>query len=98
MQTKLLLSVRNKIPQLIHNLERELYLAGGACRFADDAEAAPADGVGGQPKVYDVEDVEKFSAKLQNAELPAPTMAEGCVFDDGDIELMESGAAKRVPA
>jgi len=65
---------------------------------ADDAEAGATHGVGRQAKVNDVEDIEEFRAKLQDAEFAAAAVAKGCVLDERNVELMEAGPTKRVAA
>jgi hypothetical protein len=66
-----------------------LDLAGGAGGFVDDAETAAADDVVGQAKVDDVEEVEEFGAKLEDAELVFAAMAEGSVFDQAKVEIVK---------
>ena len=66
--------------------------------MADDAKAATPHGVGRQAKIDDVEDIEEFRGKLQDAEFAAAAVAKWRVLDDRNVELMEAGSAKGVAA
>jgi len=81
---------------LVDQFEGELDLARGAGSFADNAEAAAEDGVGGKAKINDVEDVEKFSAKFKIRQLALPSMTNRRVLDESHVDLMKTGTAKGV--
>lgn len=82
--------------RLIDEFEGELDLARGAGGFADDAEAAAEDGIGGKAKVDDVEDVEKFGAKFEIRQFAVSAMAKWRVLDESNIVLMKAWTAKGV--
>src|ERR1700686_1779918 len=85
-------------------------VAGGLADFAKTVRRADAGrrggsaGVGGdaknvgrQAQVDDVEEVEKLGAKLQARALRSALPAtEGCVFDESEVVVVESGSPKGV--
>ena len=66
--------------------------------MTDDAESRSPHGVRRQSEIDNVENVEEFRAKFQNAQLAFAAMAERCVFDQRHIEIAKAGAAKCVAA
>lgn len=66
--------------------------------FADDAEAAAAQDIGGEAEIYDVEEVEEFAAKFDVAKFRGAAVPDGGVFDHREVVVVVAGGAKGVAA
>ena len=66
--------------------------------MADHPEAAAHHDIGRQPEIDDIENVEKFGAKLEDAEFTISPVPDGSVLDQGNVVLMKTGSAKGVAA
>src|SRR5690349_2458916 len=78
--------------------QRELDLTRRACGFADDPEAAAANDVRRQAKIYLVENVEELGAELQVCQFAISAAAERRILDEGHVELTEVRPAERIAA
>src|SRR2546421_6589639 len=83
---------------LIDNFQRKLNLPRSACRAAYQSEAGAAHSVRGQSEIDDVEQIEKFGSKFQNAQLIFSAPPERSVFNQRKIKLMKRRPAERVAA
>ena len=81
---------------LVDQLEGELHLTGRAGGAVDEAEAGAPHDIGRQSKVDQVEDIEDLSAELEGKRFPASPAAEGRVFGQRDVKIMEPRAAKGI--
>src|SRR5881394_4081324 len=80
----------------VDQLQRKLNLPRGASRLADDPKAASAHNVGRQPKIHDIQHVEKLRAKLQRPELAIAAPPKRSVLDQSHIEVMQPRPAKGI--
>src|SRR6516225_1496663 len=83
-------------PASVNELEGELDLARRPRCSGDDAEAGSSEDVVGKAEVHQVEYVEELGAKFQRGQLRVTPMSEGSVFDEGDVVVLKTGAAKGV--
>ena len=83
---------------LVNQFQGELYLARGSSGSADNSEAAAEKDVGGQGKIYDIEDVEELGAEFENGQLAFATAAERRVFNQRQVEVAKMRATKSVAA
>src|ERR1019366_3745920 len=87
------------ILQLSENhLQRKLNLPRRSRGLADNPKPAAAQDVRRSSEVHDVEDVEELCAKFECAEFCVAAAAEGSVFDQRHVEIVEAGPAERAPA
>src|SRR5207253_4013309 len=87
---------RLSAPLLERNLQRKLNLPRRPRRPADHPKPAPQHRVRRQPKIHNVEDIEKLGAELHDPPLSPAAPPKRRVLDQRDVELMESRPAKRV--
>ena len=92
----MLLCLPTCFPVSVNQLQGELNLARRSGGLADDAKAASAQNVGRQPEIYQVENIEELGAKFHRPQLRASPMPERSVFDQRDVEVLESRSAKGV--
>jgi len=85
-------------PRSIDQFQRELDLPRWSGGMADNPEAAAANDIRRQPKIDDIENVEKFGAKLEDAEFTISPVSNGRIFDQRNVVLVKTGPAKCVAA
>jgi hypothetical protein len=82
----------------IDQLQGELNLPGVSRSLAYHSKAAASHDIGRQAKVHYVENVEELSPELQNAQLTVTPVAKRCVFNDGEVIILEPWATEGVTA
>ena len=63
----------------------------------NDTKARTAQDVYGQAEGHEVEGVEELGAELQGRGLGTLAAAEGCILDQGEVEIMEARCAEGIP-
>ena len=76
--------------------QRELNLAGSPGGMIDKPEARAAQDIHGQREVDQVKGVEELTPKLQREGFRAGAAAQGGIFDQGEIEIVQGGAAEGI--
>src|SRR6266496_4007858 len=82
---------------LVNHLQRELNLSRRSRGLADDSEPAAPHNVRRQSKIDNIEDVEELRSEFQRSQLCVSAMSERRVFNQRNVEVMESRPAKRIP-
>ena len=83
---------------LIDQFERELNLARSPRSAANEAKAGAANGIRRQTKIDDIEEIEKFRPKFDDAQFIFPAAAKRSVLDQRKIHLMKCRTSKSVTA
>ena len=65
--------------------------------MVDKPEARAARDIHGQGEVDQVKGVEELTSKLRRGGFRARTAAQGGIFDQGEIEIVQGGAAEGIP-